>query len=169
MMHRTRTIATNAALAIFAFAGLGVRAHQGDDGDLTQQMSGADLECHIPDEGAALYAILETAPPSIHVGSASVGDQESEYEDGAIELGELKCPKSKWGVDCMILCAEYGVACAPQIKHPYKGPDGGKGTLFKCCSCKNQQKCWYSFDNGDICTVFPNQPRPATCGYQGGL
>jgi hypothetical protein len=91
----------------------------------------------------------------------------NEGEDDAIELGEVICGKSDWGVECMIRCGEAGVACKSQFKHPDK-PEVGVGLLWKCCGCKGQQQCKYIYDNGDVCTVYREMNDFALCVYVGG-
>lgn len=81
-------------------------------------------------------------------------------DDGATELGELKCPKAKWGPDCMIICAEYGVPCPPGRRHSVTNE---MGSLFKCCNCKGDQRCWYAYEDGNFCVLRP-ETGIFTCG-----
>jgi hypothetical protein len=97
-------------------------------------------------------------------------DDLPEEGEEAEELGELTCPPSRRGAECMILCAGYGVSCPAGHPHPHANirPNAGMGLLWKCCNCKGQEQCKYVFDNGDACTFFKNDWKHPLCVYGGG-
>jgi hypothetical protein len=90
-------------------------------------------------------------------------------EDDAEELGELTCPPSTRGAECMILCATYGVSCPGGVPHPHPTirPNAGMGLLWKCCNCKGQEQCKYIFGNGDSCTFRKDNWKYPLCDYGG--
>jgi hypothetical protein len=90
----------------------------------------------------------------------------NEGEDDATELGEVHCGKIDWGVECMIRCAQEGVACPSHLHHPNK-PEVGLGPLWKCCGCQGKQQCKYIYDNGDMCTYYRGTEKKL-CVYIGG-
>ncbi len=79
-------------------------------------------------------------------------DCDASDEDNTTELGELQCPKSERGVECMIACAVYGVSCPAGKKHRVTNE---MGQLYKCCNCKGEKRCWYIYNDGNFCTYFP--------------
>jgi hypothetical protein len=80
--------------------------------------------------------------------------------DDAAELGEMVCPKPTWGMSCMMACARYGVPCPAEMTHTITHE---VGTLFKCCNCKEDQRCWYTYSNGTFC-VYRRKVDTLYCG-----
>lgn len=76
---------------------------------------------------------------------------------------EVVCRKKAWGVDCMIKCAEEGLACPAGMKHPYS-PSSGTGKLWKCSGETNAEVCKYIYDNGDECT-WDKKKKLKVCKY----
>jgi hypothetical protein len=78
--------------------------------------------------------------------------RDGEACDGAEELGEMLCPKPTWGVDSMMACAGYGVGCPAGRRHNVTNE---MGMLFKCCNCKDDKRCWYTYQDGSVCVLRP--------------
>jgi hypothetical protein len=71
-------------------------------------------------------------------------------------------------VDCMIKCAQSGVACTGKEKHPYM-PNVGYGDLYMCKTGWPTSTCSYYYSNGDECVFFKTPVgRFPLCVYVGG-
>jgi hypothetical protein len=113
-----------------------------------------------PPPTAAEVPPVNAAPPPTDPGAAGDATAGDETCDDATELGEMKCPKSTWGADCMMNCAIYGVSCPAGMRHNVTQE---LGKLYKCCNCKEDKRCWYAYENGDFC-VLPHKTRKLVCG-----
>jgi len=60
----------------------------------------------------------------------------------------IHCQESETNADCMERCAEAGIACAPQRRHP-NNFGVGLGDLYACADVPHS--CVYSYSNGDRC------------------
>lgn len=91
--------------------------------------------------------------PKRRVETASEGEPPCDVDD-VTELSAVLCGPKEWGADCMIRCAEGGVACPAGQRHTVAKV---QVLLYKCCACKGKQECWYadSEDTGNVCVYRP--------------
>lgn len=102
--------------------------------------------------GPASVGSYGDAPPEGPQGATKPPPACNEGEDDATELGELVCKQEEWGATCMIACAAYGVSCPAGMPHSVTN---ALGQLSKCCNCKGDQRCWYTYDSGEKCVLRP--------------
>lgn len=175
-MRNIRRIVGNATLAaVLILIGSGARTYHHEPVHLAQSPLGSSSseyrDSRIRENSDELSSPSDDAPPQEDVRSRSFSEPASGCgngpggDDGATTLSEVICGKTIWGAECMVLCAEEGVTCPPQQKHPLK-LDGGKGKLWKCCGCEGKKQCKYIYDNGDECTFYESGQR--LCKYVGG-
>jgi hypothetical protein len=83
-----------------------------------------------------------------------------EEEEDETELGELVCKQENWGATCSLACKASDVFCAAWMVHTVTKE---LGKLYKCCNCKGDKRCWYTYDNGTKC-VYKPETGTTLCG-----